>query len=312
MQRANRSLRLINHDEQVRGNRPVRIKGIVMRSLLSVLCLLGLATQAAAGDLFDMPTLRGSSPYVPAPAKYARWNGFYVGGQFGQGSATFDFAGATESLISYLLRTTHLEREQRPSEWGVLGKSYSTNSAFGGFIGYNTTWQDTVVGIDIHYNRSDFFNTAPVTPITRAVSAGGNSYVVTVNGDASMRIIDYGSARVRAGWMIGNFLPYAAGGVAVGRADISRSAQVSGAENPPTGYPFVPCDPLTNCVEFSFSSASSRKAAFIYGWSAGVGVDVLLMPNLFLRGEYEYVQFAKIQGMKASLNTARVGAGLKF
>src|SRR5687767_10552880 len=137
-----------------------------MRRWVLVLSLLGFATQAVAGD-FDMPTLRGSSPFVPAPAKYPRWDGFYFGGHLGYGSATMDFAGATESLIQHMLRTTHLENQQRPSEWGVLGKAYSSNSSYGGFVGYNTQWQDTIVGIDIHYSRSDFFNNAPVSPIRR-------------------------------------------------------------------------------------------------------------------------------------------------
>ena len=39
-----------------------------------------------------------------------------------------------------------------------------------------------------------------------------------------MRITDYGAARLRGGWVVGNFLPYATLGVAVGRANITRSA----------------------------------------------------------------------------------------
>ena len=46
-------------------------------------------------------------------------------------------------------------------EWGVLGKANPSGSSFGGFVGYNTQWSDVIVGIDLHYNRSDFFANAP-------------------------------------------------------------------------------------------------------------------------------------------------------
>jgi outer membrane immunogenic protein len=282
-----------------------------MRRWFVAFCLLSFTSQASAGD-FDVPTLRGSSPFIPAPAEYPRWGGFYVGGQVGHSSAVMNFAGATESLIAYMLRTTALENEQRPSEWDVLGKGHASSSNVGGFIGYNTQWQDAVVGIDVHYNRSNFFSDAPVTPITRMTSAGGNAYYVNVTGDASMKIVDYGAARLRGGWTVGSLLPYATIGLAVGRADITRSARVSGAENPPSGYPVAACDPFAGCTRFSFSHSESAKAAFIYGWSAGLGLDVMLTDNLFVRGEYESLQFAKFQGIDVRINNVRVGAGAKF
>jgi opacity protein-like surface antigen len=281
------------------------------RWFVVALSLLSCATPAFAGD-FEMPTLRGSTAFIPAQPTYTRWDGFYFGGQVGHSSTGMNFSGATESLISYLLRTTALENEQHPSEWGVLGKSFVTGSNSGGFVGYNTQWADAIVGIDLNYSRGSFFANAPVAPIARVVSAGGNTYYVNIAGDASMRIIDYGSARLRGGWAIGNFLPYATLGFAVGRADVTRSAQVSGAENPPAGYPTVACDPLTGCVAFSYSASDARNGAFIYGWSAGGGLDVLLMPNFFVRAEYEYLSFTKIQGIEARISTARVGAGIKF
>jgi opacity protein-like surface antigen len=259
-----------------------------------------------------MPTLRGSSPFVPAPPKYTRWAGFYFGGQVGRTSGEMNFAGATESLIAYLLRTTALENEQRPSEWGVLGRATNSGTSYGAFIGYNSQWEDVIIGFDLHYNRGQLSANAPVTPITRVVSADGNTYYVNLTGAASMRIIDHGSARLRTGWVMGNFLPYGTFGFAVGRADVARSAQVSGAENPPAGYPTVPCDPLAGCTEFSFSASDSKNAAWIYGWSAGAGLDFLVMPNFFVRAEYEYLTIAKIQGIEARVHTGRVGAGIKF
>jgi outer membrane immunogenic protein len=41
-------------------------------------------------------------------------------------------------------------------------------------------------------------------------------------------------------------------------------------------------------------------------------VDVAVLPNVFLRAEWEYVAFAPVDGIRATLNTGRVGAGLRF
>ena len=57
-------------------------KGPSCAVVLVVLCLLAFMTQTHAQE-FDVPTLRGSSPFIPAAPKYTRWAGFYVGGQIG-------------------------------------------------------------------------------------------------------------------------------------------------------------------------------------------------------------------------------------
>ncbi len=44
----------------------------------------------------------------------------------------------------------------------------------------------------------------------------------------------------------------------------------------------------------------------------GLGVEVSILPNMFLRAEWEYVQFAPIHDIQVNINSARVGLGLKF
>lgn len=261
-------------------------------------------TQTNAQE-FDVPTLRGTSPFIPAAPTYTRWAGFYVGGQVGRSSAEMNFAGATKDLVAFLLRETALEEEQHPSNWAALGKQNPSGLSYGAFAGYNVQFSDVIIGLDFHYNRSGFSATAPAEPLRRIVTAGGNTYDITVEGSASMRITDYGAARLRAGWIVNNFLPYGTVGLAVGRADITRSAHVFGQENPAD-----PC--VGTCSPFDFSTTDVKNAAFVYGWSAGAGMDVLLMPNFFVRGEIEYIWFTKVQGIQAQIGTARVGAGWKF
>jgi outer membrane immunogenic protein len=286
-----------------------------MRRLFVALALLGFGSGASAGEyeIPDLPTLRGSSPFVPAAPTYSRWSGFYVGGHAGYGMAHMDFGGATQSLLAFVLRELALENEQHVSRWKVLDAKDTHSSSFGGFVGFNTQWDDVMLGFDLQYGKSSFSATATASPLSRRTTAGGNVYDVTVTGAASMNIHDWGSARVRGGWILGNFMPFATAGMAVGRADITRSATVVGRENPPD--PPTTCaadfDPPI-CVPFNYTNAVSKNNAFIYGWTAGLGFDYLLTSNVFVRAEYEYAGFTTVQGIKPSISTARIGAGLKF
>ena len=55
-----------------------------------------------------------------------------------------------------------------------------------------------------------------------------------------------------------------------------------------------------------------KCSAFAYGYAAGFGVDICVWNNLFVRGEYEYMQFGAFKDVNMHVHTARVGAGLKF
>lgn len=66
------------------------------------------------------------------------------------------------------------------------------------------------------------------------------------------------------------------------------------------------------CIPFSFSENDNRSHAFIYGWAVGGGLEVMVMPHVFLRGEYEAIAFSPISNITAITQTARLGAGFKF
>jgi outer membrane immunogenic protein len=48
----------------------------------------------------------------------------------------------------------------------------------------------------------------------------------------------------------------------------------------------------------------------VYGYSAGLGVDINLIAGLFMRAEWEYIRFTN--SVDTSINTGRVGLGYKF
>jgi opacity protein-like surface antigen len=277
-----------------------------MRRLFVVLGLVASITGVSAQE-YEIPTLRGTDSWVPdapGPLYQPRWSGFYVGGQIGYGVSSLDFSGTTEDLIAHMLRNTQLQAEQVPSTWTVLGKTSTGASSFGGFLGYNIGWECVILGFELNYNHTNFSTSAPNFPIGRVVGVGTNSDAVTLDGSASMRITDYGTLRARAGYEFGTFLPFFMIGVAFGRADVSRSASAVVVQTPANGV-----DPP---VTVTFAESDSRNGAFVYGWARGGGLEVMVMPKVFVRGEYEYVAFSPIWNIKTQIQTARVGLGYKF
>jgi opacity protein-like surface antigen len=287
------------------------MKGRPMRWVIPVLAVLAAATPAFAADL-DLDMLRGSQPV--GPATFTRWSGFYFGGQIGFSDANADFSRATAPLVHYSLRESALENEDSVSTWPVLGSGGSDAVGYGGFVGYNTQWQDVVLGLEGNYTHTaSIAMSTSSAPISRMVTAGGNTYNVNLTGGGALEVTDYASLRARAGWALGNFLPYGFAGLALGRGNYNVASQVSGQENP-SSPPVVPCNTIIapTCVDYSFSNSNGQQGALMYGFSVGGGLDWALTQNIFLRGEFEYVQFAPIANIVASILSARVGAGFKF
>src|SRR5436309_1519884 len=80
----------------------------------------------------------------------------------------------------------------------------------------------------------------------------------------------------------GRVLPYAASGVAAGRANVAQAAIVSEAVSAQDG---------TFLRNVPTETATNTKAAYIWGYEAGDGLDVEVIPGIMLRAEYEFVQF---------------------
>ena len=297
----------------------------ILRRLLPAFALMsGLLSPALAAD-YDLPILRGSSqpvaPIAPVttvgPATFTRWSGFYLGGQFGYNEANANFADATQPLVHFSLRELALENVDTPSQWAVLGRGSGSAFNGGGFVGYNTQWQDLIIGVEGNYTRTNLVTNAPTTPIGRVTSAGGASYSVFLSGAGSLDLTDYATLRARAGWILGDFLPYGFAGFAVGRASYSVTTLVSGQQSTATGGPPFPnpdgtCTPSATCINYSYSNSDGQNGALLYGLSVGVGLDWAMTQNIFLRSEFEFIQFAPLANINVSIVGARVGGGLKF
>ncbi len=277
-----------------------------MRWVSWVICALAAVAFAPcvfAADLDDIDVLRGSEPV--GLATFPRWSGFYFGGQFGYSDGNADFSNSTQGPIAYTLRNSALEATSDPSQISVLGTASDGAAAYGGFVGYNTQWQDVIVGIEANYSHTRLSLEASNSPVIRTglSDGGGNTYTVGISGSGTLRNLDYGTLRARGGWILGNFLPYGFIGFALGATDLNVAASVTGT---------CEAGSTPGCSPFSFVSTAGKNGALLYGGTVGGGVDVALTQNIFLRGEFEYTVFAPISDVLISIISARVGAGLKF
>jgi outer membrane immunogenic protein len=294
-----------------------------MRRLLVALGLVGgLLSPAFAAD-YDLPILRGSEPVAPVttvgPATFTRWSGFYFGGDFSYNFTQGDFSSATQPLLAFSLRNLTLEEEVQPSTIPVLGKGAANAFGGGGFLGYNTQWQDLIIGVEANYIHTNLNATATSSPLagtstspSRVFSAGGASYNVALSGTGNLHLTDYTEARARAGYIVGNLLPYGFVGVVVGQASYSVTTLANVAQST-ISPPVFPCiDNGSTCQNFAFSNSAGQSNALLYGFSVGGGLDWALTQNIFLRGEFEFVQFAPISNILVYIVDARAGVGFKF
>jgi len=112
--------------------------------------------------------------------------------------------------------------------------------------------------------------------------------VLDVSTDtAQFKLVDYATLRGRAGYAIGPFLPYAVVGIAVGRFNYAN-------------------------LDLGTGMFVGKDNAFDSGIIAGLGVDWALTPGVFVRAEWEYIAFSKLNGKTPQTNTGFLGVGVRF
>lgn len=273
-----------------------------MRRFLLAVVMLGTMSGAQAADWSDLPILRGTQGLTTSKV---HWQGYYVGGQGSYGTSDMNFTGSTRTVAAALLANTAMEAAGQVSDWPVGGGKVSVHGhGYGAFAGYNAQWDDVVVGVEANYVHGKFGGSATGTMSRSFVDSLGYTNDITYDSTSSMAISDMATLRIRGGYAVGSFLPYLFGGVALGQANITKTAHIYGvAVNPAAapGFQTIPID---------LSATDGLYSHLIYGYSAGLGVDMMLAAGLFLRAEWEYVRFAS--SVDTSVNTVRAGLGYKF
>lgn len=286
-----------------------------MRRLVAAAIMALVAQNVSAADL---PILRGSyseRPVVQRPL----WEGFYFGGTAGYTGMNADFTKTVQPLTERILRNRVLN--DVVPQWELLGTEHTTSPNFGGFVGYNWQWDDAIIGVEAGYTRFSNMRTSAIESMGRRITnptgsappAGSDAiYDAFLVGEASAKVKDLITIRARGGYSMGFFMPYAFGGLAVGIADMSRSATLFEDRYVRTVDPVTQAV-TTTLVGVSVDNESERKKNLVsYGFNVGGGVDMMLAGNVFLRAEYEYTQLPLAQNTVLQLHTGRVGAGIKF
>jgi outer membrane immunogenic protein len=243
-----------------------------MRRFLLAAVISGAMSCAHAADL---PFLRGgfTDGYSRGPVS---WQGFYVGAQGSWGSQKSAVPGVGD------MQSTFIAPPGVTYIFGVPSNTAnSLNGGYGAFFGYNSQWDDVVIGIEGNYIHDNFH----AMTMAREVSP-----LMVTNSSVTMRLPDFGSLRARGGYVMGCFLPYVFVGLGLGEQTIDRA--VSASPPPLAGW------------------WTDSKSKLIYGYTAGAGFDVMLTGGLFARAEYEYRRITST--FESNINTVRVGLGYKF
>lgn len=288
-----------------------------IRSVASLIgaTALGLSlTAAQQASAADYPVLRGSQiEDVPPPppdmfSGPTNWTGFYFGGLAGYTDTNFEPGNGVSNLIGNYLRNTTIESEMGVSRMLNMPSFSERKASFGGFLGYNYQIGDVVLGLEGDYTRLDVSGSS-ADAITRFQSLS-DGYIGTaaLTGTTSARAEQLATLRIRAGYTMGQFMPYITGGLAYGTGRVTSSATVrtSYVDSDPTSPPVLPI--INNATAPLFFD---RKNASMLGGVVGAGVEALF-GGLLLRGEVLYARMEAQGNVVVEHTAARVGAGVKF
>ncbi len=285
-----------------------------MRWVICALVVLVAPAGARAGD-FDV--LRGAQPV--GYASYTRWSGFYGGALIGEEFDAADFRNIGQSEITTISGLSSIFDGIPLTNFPRLNSLNTNTSSYSAFAGYNYQFEAAVVGLEFNFTKTSF--SAGINDVE------SHSYFTTVNNTiydtaytvttgASAKLNDYGTVRGRFGWAFGNLLPYAFGGVSISQINAMKSVNVNycGQETPYTCAnpppPSIPPPPAAIGGNWTLSDQVNGK--WYFGYVAGLGLDYALTQNLFLRGEFQYIQFGAPDNIRLSASSVRAGVGVKF
>jgi outer membrane immunogenic protein len=274
-----------------------------MRRFVLAAVMFGAASGAWAADMPDLPILRGAFTEGLSTSK-VNWQGYYFGIQGGYGSSDENFSGSNSDMLAALI-SDNVIQQMGVAQWNLgFGRQSARAPGYGVFTGYNGQWDDVVLGLEASYLHGSFGGASTAFKALRSGAALSDGFFhnVSVTSSSAIAISDMATFRGRAAYAYGCFLPYLFGGLALGNADISRTVRVTDAVSLAALGPFIPLQPL--------AADDARHNHLIYGYSAGLGVDINLIGGLFMRAEWEYVRFTA--NVDTNINTVRAGLGYKF
>jgi opacity protein-like surface antigen len=273
-------------------------RSTITLSVAAFAAALAFAAPAKAADM----SLRGSMP--TAEASGPNWGGVYIGGFYGYSSGSFNpssvITAHTAAHVGLIPGAGYLPLGPTPG-------GPANRGAFGLFAGYQAQFEDAVVGVEMDYTRlgMDRFGNYQAPDGSQVVGvpsqAGpADTYNFTDQRlQTRLRVTDYMTLRLRAGWDLGYFLPFLTAGVVVGR----------GAEN--GVYTANTCS-TGGCGAVTPVRYEYHKSVTSAGLAYGAGVDMRLAQYFLLRAEYQGVTFARFGSGNVTVHTVRAGVGIKY
>ena len=283
-----------------------------MRYSAAIAALILSTTSVLAADYSSLrgTQMAATTGYTPsvAAADQPNWEGYYIGAFAGYSHSKNLGSGDVRSLVANEFRLTSIEEEFRVSSWPNLKPGPTRSATFGLFGGYNIMSDEVLIGFDLQagsfkhkMSASDYIGRA-VTP------SGGYLEAVTLASSVTRSIDSYATMRLRVGQAMGNFLPYIAGGLAVGKGTSISSVTYrhTGTDADPTASPVLP--PFDSGLQ---TLTSGNRNVYALGISGAIGTDFMIGSNFFGRAEFSHTRFNS-NNISAEISKLNVGAGVKF
>lgn len=195
---------------------------------------------------------------------FTSWQGPYVGAYAGAGFAYHDYSANAGSVTTNSYFTTNndinaVQQAGSPNE-------YPNSAVFGITAGHDFTWQQIVLGVVFDYG------TLPIDSshtVNATLSSNGAPYQLYTTMSTNWLMTFRGRLGYPTVILERPSLIYATGGLAITQVKINNHYSDTSA---------------LNGVGNSYSSEN------LLGWTAGVGVEMLTLPNTTFDVEYLYTQ----------------------
>lgn len=281
----------------------MRARHFISTAILAA--LIAPAIPAAAADYFG--PLRGTQYGGPTMTPVVSWQGGYFGGFAGIANVRANAPEGFKDFLNHELRRNAFANNTQIADWIEIPDRRNQGRSFGFFAGYNYQIDEAVIGVEFDYTRSDRSIVASdslrrATALDGLAGLAGETGAVTMSGESSLHIRDLMTLRARAGYTFGSMMPYVTGGLAL--ANYTRTYTATRNVEVLTGAAIGEV--------FTQVYGPEKKTGYGIGLAAGAGVDVGVTENLFLRGEWQYLHFHDLGGIKADINNFRAGAAVKF
>lgn len=278
-----------------------------MRRALLATSAAGILLGAFAAHAADYSPRKAS--YAAVPVDDFNWGGLYGGIHAGMTNADFRMGNVAQEMAANAY-TNHVASDLAIGIARLTTSGSDQQVHMGGFIGYNWLWEDVVVGLEFDYTHmKDKLQFSDTYSDGRRRDRGTSVDNITYTASARAKLGDFGILKLRMGYPIGRFLPYATAGVVVGKQRISG--------NYTSTYTEFSLDPATGLINGVNSGPTARnatvgKSGFNLGGAFGAGVDYAIMDNLFLRAEYQWIGMTDYRGSRVTANSFRLGAAVKY